>query len=569
MSFDYDEIKAKEGEHSSWWTSYADLFMMLSIVFLLMYVTSSLRQGTAGALQQQEFKALAKRAADLEQQIKVYNTLKEQELSQKSEDEQQVYANLMDKLSLLQEEAKEEKDALRAKAAENEKKERALNQYQQIVRNIINANVLAKSQIQNRDKIIVEKEETLQKKEVLIAEKQRQVASLENEISANQSKIEDINAQLDKKIQQLKKEQKWAKISKKSLEAKVARLKEQSSEEIRALESKNREVDQQLAQVKDALDSTSTALNKSRSQLEAAQAKYRSQIETLKANHEARMKADKAEFEREMGKLHLSAEAKAKRLSEFAAAERKKADSLASEIAGLQSKVKDSEQRLQGVEAEKGRALAQAEDLQKANQAIRGDLDRVQANATARREMARRIADNFEKAGIKAEVDGKTGQVTLDFGNEYFDTGSDILKPAMKNAIDRFFPTYTRSLLSDAKTADQIANVEIIGFASSTFRGKYVNPHSVDPADRDAINYNLKLSFARANAIFKHVLSGNGLNPNDQKRFLPLVKVVGRGYLPEGRNPAEIPKGIPEEEFCARYNCKKAQRVIVKFNLKD
>ena len=49
---------------------------------------------------------------------------------------------------------KEEKIKLREQAHENEKKEQALNKYQQMIRNIINSNMIAKSRIKNRDTMI-------------------------------------------------------------------------------------------------------------------------------------------------------------------------------------------------------------------------------------------------------------------------------------------------------------------------------------------------------------------------------------------------------------------------------
>jgi outer membrane protein OmpA-like peptidoglycan-associated protein len=218
-------------------------------------------------------------------------------------------------------------------------------------------------------------------------------------------------------------------------------------------------------------------------------------------------------------------------------------------------------------------ALAQTQGALEATKgalaSTQGDLERMRAIANARKQLAAGIQDAFAKAGVKASVDGKTGEVTLDFGEEYFDTGSTTLKPKMKVALDKFIPIYARSLFSNPKIADKIANVEIVGFASSTYKGRYVNPKSVKPEDRDAVDYNLKLSFGRANSIFNHVLNKNTLTQKEQEKLLPMLKVVGRGYLPEGRDPASIPDGISEREFCKQFNCKKAQRVIVKFNMKD
>ena len=48
-----------------------------------------------------------------------------------------------------------------------------------------------------------------------------------------------------------------------------------------------------------------------------------------------------------------------------------------------------------------------------------------------------------------------------------------------------------------------------------------------------------------------------------------MVKVVGQGYLPEGKTGKDIPEGMGEKEFCSKYNCKQAQKVVIKFNLKE
>ncbi|MBI3556658.1 MAG: hypothetical protein HY074_10380 [Deltaproteobacteria bacterium] len=170
---------------------------------------------------------------------------------------------------------------------------------------------------------------------------------------------------------------------------------------------------------------------------------------------------------------------------------------------------------------------------------------------------------------MKGKVEARTGEVTLDFGDEYFDTGSVNLKPQMRTILDKFVPLYARSIFNDAAVASKIGSVEIVGFASSTYKGKYVNPKSSRPEDKDALDYNLKLSFGRANSIFQHIFDRSSLSKQDRERLLPMIKVVGRGYLPEGTNAADIPDGMSEAEFCSRYHCSKAQRVVIKFNMKD
>ena len=120
-----DKFKDKDSGDGNQWASYSDLFMALSFIFLLLYVTSSLRNGTNEVQQNLENRKVMAEAEDLRQQIKVYNTLKENYLEKEaSKDEQQVYAELMNKLELLQDDAKEEKNDLRRQAKENEKKEK-------------------------------------------------------------------------------------------------------------------------------------------------------------------------------------------------------------------------------------------------------------------------------------------------------------------------------------------------------------------------------------------------------------------------------------------------------------
>jgi hypothetical protein len=584
MSFNYSRIRRKEEEgQTNWWTSYADLFMMLSVVFLLMYVSASLRSGTAGYLKQLESQRLSQENNDLKEQIKVYNALREQQLQHASTSEQEVYQKLMGKLALLREQAKSEKDTLRKQAKENEDKEFALNEYQQIIRNIINANILAKAQIQRREQIIQTKEQTLTEKEKVITSQEQQIREKEQLVAQNEREIEDINEALASKISQLKRQQKNARTSRKELERRITRLREESEEQIQTLQARSAEAQQQLSHVKGNLAQTENRLGEAQqtiaqqeqqksqlvNELQKSRQGYLDEIGRVKAANDAKLRAERAAFQRDLERQNLTAAARAKALAGFAAEADRKAKAMEGQLEGLNGKVRDTEARLAGAEREKGRYVAAVEGLKKEKEAIQNDLEKTRAMANARRDLARSIGDAFRKAGVQAAVDPSTGVVTLDFGEEYFDTGSAALKPAMKKKLDQFFPIYTMSLFNNSRSSDKIANVEIIGFASSTFRGKYVNPNSLKVEDRDAVNYNLRLSFSRANEIFKHIYTRKTLTDEQKKRLLPLIKVVGRGYLPEGKTGADIPDGMHEEEFCRVYNCKKAQRVVVKFNLKD
>lgn len=591
MSFDYNKAK-RQTEHGqdSMWTSYSDLFLMLSIVFLLLYVTASLKSQTSSLQKNIEYQRLTQKAADLEQQIQVYNTLKEEQLKQSSEKEQQVYEQLMSKLTLLREDAKNEKDQLRKQAKENEEKEYALNEYQQMIRNIINSNMLAKNKIKLRNQLIDNKENKIGEQRTVIANKNVELAHNAEEIqtlnadleakqrnlNANRKLIKDIQARMTDRIEQMKAEAKRIHSSKEALAKKIAALKSESERKVAELDRQNKSYMAELTQAQSSLQAVSGELEQAKSEVQMTKAQAAAEAARIKGEYAAKMASERAAFDASLKRERLSGEERAKRIAAYAA----QAKAREAEMAG---KLGDLEARANSAEAEKSRALATAqglarekeglqkekEGLQRGMASLSNDLKHAQEIANARKMLANRIQAELNKAGLKGTVDGKTGDVTLAFGEEYFDTGSSRLKPTMQRTLEKFLPGYSRSLFKDGKIAEKIENVEIIGFASSTFKGRYVAPDSLRPEDQEAVNYNLKLSFDRANAIFKHIFDTKQMRFDHQKELLPKIKVVGRGYLPDGKSSDDFRNGMPEREFCSKYNCKSAQKVIIKFKLKD
>ena len=122
MGLQYSKHRRSEGSESQW-TSYSDLFLGLSVVFLLLYITASLRTGTTGLQNQVEKERLSMQVQDLQNQLKAYNTIRQDTIKESSEQDQKVYENLLSKLDLLKEEAKDEKDKLRQQALENKRKQ--------------------------------------------------------------------------------------------------------------------------------------------------------------------------------------------------------------------------------------------------------------------------------------------------------------------------------------------------------------------------------------------------------------------------------------------------------------
>lgn len=621
MSLDYQKLKQK-ADDGSYWTSYSDLFMVLSVVFLLLYVVSSMRTGTSSVQNMLENQKLKAEAQDYKKQLQAYNALKDDYLQKEaSEDEAKMYEELMSKLSLLQDEANEEKRQLEAQAEENAAKARALNQYQQMVRNIVNTNLLSNKKIKFRNELIEKKNETIQtqtqeinqkaqviaenaeqirkqekeifEKQKVLDQKKQQVAQLESQvnekaqvIAVNQAKINALNSDLNHKIKELEK----TSMSKADLSRKVAIMKLQNAKQINELSTQTKSMQEAMKEMNQELASAEGQLNEAKgkiAQQEALKRKLEAEMAAANAAHEAKMaemrknfddkmNAERAALEKQLEGEKASAGEKMKALAEFKdkmakekAALDKQLASLKDEVGRAKGEADELKGKLADAQKEHGRYLAAIDQLNKDKAGLAGDLKRAQEVAEAKKKLAKKIADNLAKNGVKAGVDGKTGDVTIQFGDEYFDTGRADLKPNMMNILKKFVPTYSKSLLEDEKVAKEISSVEIIGFSSPTYKGQYVDPQSLAEKDRAAVSYNLDLSYNRAKSIFNYMFDKKNMNYDYQKEMLPLVKVTGRSFLAEEVKGRDIASGLAIKDYCAKYNCEKSQKVIIRFNLKD
>ncbi len=634
--FDYNKLKS-EASGGDAWGSYSDLFMVLSFVFLMMYVVASLKSGTNSIQEHLKQQKMNRENDDLRAQIKAYNTLKDAALQEESQDEQQVYKELMDKLTLLQEDAKEEKNKLRRQAMENEQKERALNKYQQVIRNIIDANILAKSKLKVREEIIENKNNTISDLNEEIEEKKR-------EISENNQQISKINKELARNIANLNKATLTSKITKKKALEQIARLKKQSLAQIQKLNQENRQVQEQMAKINQELSQTTQVLAETEDKLEEeTKAKeqvsqelaettekldqtvgeYENQIKGMQESHQRKMAQEKAAFENKLRSANMTAAEKARQLAEFNRAAQAKNEAMGQQIQGLkqdlaataareQAKANEAaklakavgdlggqikgmqeahEAKLAGERAAfegklaaanmsaaqkakeladfNARAKAQTDALGKEIAGLKGSLAEAQAKAEARAKLSKDIAQALKAAGVEADVNPNTGDVTISFGKDYFDNDSARLKDTMAGVLKKFVPKYSESLFKDPKIASKITSVDIVGFASPTYAGKYIDPQSLNPADQQAAKYNLDLSYKRARAIFDYMFDTDKITYSNQKQLLSMVKVTGRSFFTEGRAPAGVTPGMTQKEFCAKFDCKQAQKVIIKFNMDD
>ena len=229
------------------------------------------------------------------------------------------------------------------------------------------------------------------------------------------------------------------------------------------------------------------------------------------------------------------------------------------QIAQLGSELGSAQKNLKRTAAKLGEVEHELEDTS-------ADLQEALEIAKRRRNLAKNIQDNFQKHGISADVDINTGDVILDFGNDYFELDSHQLGAGMEETIRKAIPVYAQSLFADESLTSKISSVEIIGFASPTFAGKPVDPTNLSAENRRAVNYNLDLSYRRARSIFRYAFDTDNFQFEHQATMLPLLNVTGRSFFAEDVNPGDT-GNLSLEEFCGQYNYKKSQRVIIKFGL--
>jgi hypothetical protein len=561
MNLNYDRIKHKlEGEGGNPWTSYSDLFLVLSVVFLLLYVVANIRAGTVSVAQQTRIQQAQKEAEDLRKQIQAYEVLKDDYMQKgASENEIQAYQQLMDQLTLLETESRRERDDMAAKARAADEKHRSLNHYQAMVKNIINANMIASSRVKKRDLIIQEQDRDIEGLN-------ETVQARETEISRNNEKITQIQGNLARQIATVENLYKSRKATKEKYQAEITRLTSESTRQIESLQQANQRSSEELNQTRSRLEDKSREAERLMANLGDRQRQYEKTIGSLRGAHEAALAREKAQFEAEFKSLRLGAEERLARERAYREGIERRNSEYNSRLSGLNSELEKTRGSIRELE---GKYQGTVSSLQRANQALQQDLNASLKKLEQQRRLAADMEASFRKAGINASVDAKTGDVMINFEGEYFETDSSNLKPGMRSQLARTFPVYAASLFKDPKIAERISSVEIIGFASPTYQGKSVDPSSLSPTDRAAVNYNMDLSYQRAKSIFSHVFDTTKMQFTEQKRLLPLVKVSGRSYLATDKLNGRKPTSSAKDEYCNIYDCTKSQRVVIKFNLKE
>lgn len=500
-------MKKKKKESNIDFGSYSDLFMVMSFVFLFMYVVSTINTGITVIQERHRSQSERKR---LETTVAKYERKIDTELN---EEQKKEYDHLTAGLLKLKEDAKIAREYQEKMAQLAIQKEKELDEYQETINAMMIDKLKSRESIQEKDKIITK---VTTESENVIKNQERAIASLKEDLEVKTHILDE----------------KTAEIKKRTLEVETI--------EKRVIELRTKEV---LAknQAKE-LQELSNVLTKK--ELELANAKkMQTSLQNEKDSVVENSKAQLQKIQQERDSQARNAHA------EFARLNDEKASIKAQGQADLEQFKKEKDLELAGL---KTKYLKATEGL--------------------RKEIAVSLAGKLSDSGLSASVNPSTGDVTVHFKNAYYDYNSSVLKEAMKEELKVFIPLYAKSLFENKKYASSISSVEIIGSASPSFKGKYVNPRSMASADeKQAMNYNMDLSYRRAKGIFEYTFLTNELAFEHKDEILHLIKVSGTGYLQAMDELVSLPEASQDQKkgFCGTYNCEVFQKVTLRFNLKD
>ncbi|MDH5580563.1 MAG: hypothetical protein OEY33_01530, partial [Bdellovibrionales bacterium] len=285
MNFNYDKVK-KRVEEENHWSTYSDMFMVLSLVFLFLYVITGSRVSTINIKMvekeeetqkvkdkvQKQIENLKQKLAHTEQRLKEYQTLtldyvdKEATLREKQEYDKlfikmkELTAAEQDKRKVIHEQIQDLHQRLKDTLA----KEKDINQYQSTLKHIISKNAVLKS-------TVLDKDHNLKISQFSLDESRKKIAN-------NIGKINKLTAQLqNEKTQKEQNIAQW-KSEKTQFKQRITSIKSSYNEKILALEQNNKMNEEKLkdkieninrsySEVKASLNRNKRSLRKTQKQL--------------------------------------------------------------------------------------------------------------------------------------------------------------------------------------------------------------------------------------------------------------------------------------------------------------
>jgi outer membrane protein OmpA-like peptidoglycan-associated protein len=527
-------------EDGSVWTSYADLFTNVAVIFLVMFVFALLKSGL-NVLENARIRA--EHASELKGRLSPEAVASSEEKVKKIEGsivEMQKVQSLVDQ-----------------KMQEIQAFSKSMEQSKSLIEDVL-------KEQRKKDSLLSSAREQLLRKEKDVESLADQSQRLQTRIEKLQQERESLLTRADpEKMQRLEAELAVLSDQRKLREAKLQELGKKMSENlvtIGTLEKQNSELSHRMEAARLAGEN-----------LAATQGLLKQEVE--------RLTRAKGGMERELGEIRAKYEAAANaersllgRLAQSDGEREALRKKLGALEAGMDGKLKDLE-KFKGLYEQ---ALKQTGSLE---EKLVSTEDRMKSLAKTLQNMKEKlrsgVADSlkqkFAAQKLQVEVDPATGTITLQMGDSFrFERNSARLSKKAKEILAKIAPIYAEVVFGDPYLSGKIESIEVTGHASPSFKKTYVDPDAENP---DAYAHNMSLSAERAAAIANFMMSASvGDYPHKAKMKRALF-AIGKSYVSPLRDEHKEPG--PDRRLasvgagCGPYDCGRSQRVEISFRLRE
>jgi chromosome segregation ATPase len=551
---------------SNVWASYSDLFTNVAIIFLVMFVFALIKSTVSqfknvqtkmihekelkAKLSEKEIKKGQERIAKVEKAIGEMRQY-EQVIDQKVLELNNYAKKLQENKLVLKEmiESQEKQDSLMKAAEERlEEKQREANLKEKMI-----------SESKERIDALNEElrrlhEESLKREDFVV----RKIASQSEVVEKVKSELTQTRSTLTKKESELK--EKTSKLTSEIQSLREEAVKLQGEIQLEKTGQKSQmalinELKKQLGSIEDELKENKKTTDKlalEKSALTGHLNEVGHQRDALQRNY--------AELEKQMAGASEEREDLLKKLQELGS-QSAKSQKLADKWKG------DFEKQMAEADKLKGQ-------LHESNLRFRQLADTMgKLKDTVKNNVALKLQEQFQKNGLDAKVDLKTGEVILLSGEGFnFEKGSAKLSKEAKIILKKIIPIYSNVLLGDEKVYSQISLINMEGHSSPSFGGKYVPPTEMNA---DAYSFNMRLSAMRASSVASYLMSKEIGDYPHKDRMKFLLQSVGMAYMkPLPIEKEKYLRGPASTEYgptgaCGPWDCYKSQRVQINFLLKD
>jgi len=421
VSFDYDTIRLKRQSHGTQWASYSDLFMVLAFIFLLMYMVASLRTGMVSITSHAEIE-------EVRQELELYEAVKTQYLAEQSNPkEKQIYQQVLEQITLLESEASENKQRLEQEYKDQKQRESALNQYQQMIVSMINANAVARAEANKQ--FTSEKQQNVQLTRE-IQQKSENVATLETLLEleaaemaelkkAHSEQTKNLEGQFDKlKDQYAKGQGKLASLEDKlqTQESEKSSLESRHESESKALTEKFEKLREEHNKGQSKIASLEDILKMETAEKAELQSSHAEQTQELQQSLEE-LKKQQSEGQQKMASLEQRLATEENEKSELKSAYSEASQNLQSKIQDLTGKHDKNQAELaeleQKLKAESQEKLALQKTLNQETETLQGQIEELAGKhdeskgllATLEQQLA---SETAEKATLESKLSEDT-----------------------------------------------------------------------------------------------------------------------------------------------------------------